>query len=52
MALGQGEIALLKALAHKDEEFHYTFEDKDDYLVASNVACLPQNLHYEYKEQG
>lgn len=52
VALGQGEIALLKALAHRDEEFHYTFEDKDDYLVASNVACLPQNLHYEYKEQG
>ena len=47
--LAQGEVALLRALAHKDVEYRYTFDNEDDFLVASNVARLPENLHYELR---
>lgn len=43
---GQGEIPLLIALAHPDKEFEYLFTDEDDFLVASNCAVRPSNLHY------
>ena len=48
---GQGEVALLRALAHKGTEYHVRFENEDDYLVASNVNRLPANLHYELKSE-
>ena len=48
---GQGEMALLQALAHKDKEYHVTFDNEDDYNVARNVNILPPNLHYELKTQ-
>lgn len=48
---GQGEVALLRALAHKGTEYHVRFENEDDYLVASNVNRLPPNLHYELKSE-
>ena len=47
--LGQGEQPLLWALSHPDEEFSYTFEDEDDFLLAKNCAILPDNLHYFLK---
>ena len=46
---GQGEVALLRALAHKGTEYHVAFDNEDDYLVACNVNRLPENLHYELK---
>lgn len=49
--LGQGEIPLLKALAHPEQEFHYEFDDADDYLVAKNCRVIPDNLHYSLREQ-
>lgn len=49
-SLGQGEIALLKALAHTDQVFSYQFDNKDDYLVAINCTGIPSNLHYSLKE--
>ena len=48
---GQGEVALLRALAHRNEEYHVEFENEDDYLVACNVNRLPANLHYELKSE-
>ena len=48
---GQGEVALLRALAHKGTEYHVRFDNEDDYLVASNVNRLPANLHYELKSE-
>ena len=47
--LGQGEIPLLTALAHPENEYHYEFDNEDDYLIASNCAVLPANLHYSLK---
>ena len=46
---GQGEIALLQALAHKDRDYHVTFDNEDDYNVARNVSIKPSNLHYELR---
>ena len=48
---GQGEVALLRALAHKGTEYHVAFDNEDDYLVACNVNRLPENLHYELKDE-
>ena len=50
--LGQGEIALLKALAHPEQEFHYEFDDADDYLIAKNCRVIPENLHYSLRSQN
>ena len=46
-----GELPLLLALAHPDQQFHYEFDNEDDYLVASNCAIAPANLHYSLKDQ-
>ncbi len=46
---GQGEIALLRALSHKEKEYYVAFDNEDDYNVACNVSILPPNLHYELK---
>lgn len=48
--LGQGEVALTLALSHRDREYHYTFDNEDDYLVAKNVAIMPPNLHYDLRK--
>lgn len=45
--LGQGEIALLLALSHRDQQFTYSFTNPDDYLVASHIVGLPPNLKYQ-----
>lgn len=50
--LGQGEQPLLWALSHPGEEFAYTFDNEDDYLLASNCAIMPPNLHYKLREGG
>ena len=50
--VGQGEIPLLKALAHPEQEFHYEFDNSDDYLVAMNCRVLPNNLHYTLKQNS
>lgn len=44
---GQGEVALLRALSHRDIEYHVTFDNEDDYLVACHAGQIPPNLHYE-----
>lgn len=46
---GQGEVALLIALAHRDKEYTIVFNDADDYRVAQNCAAIPANLHYQLK---
>ena len=46
---GQGEIPLLTALAHPENVYHVQFDNEDDYLIASNCAVLPANLHYSLK---
>ena len=46
---GQGEIPLLTALAHPERDFRYEFDNEDDYLIASNCAAVPSNLHYSLK---
>lgn len=48
--LGNGEIALLKALSHRDVEYEYVFDDEDCYRIASNCVAVPSNLHYKLKE--
>lgn len=47
--VGQGEIPLLKALAHPEQEFNYEFDNADDYLVAQNCRVIPENLHYSVR---
>ncbi|MBO4282548.1 MAG: 1-acyl-sn-glycerol-3-phosphate acyltransferase [Bacteroidales bacterium] len=47
---GQGEVPLLKALAHPDRQFEYVFHDEDDFLVASHCAVMPPNLHYRLEK--
>jgi len=51
-SVGQGEVALLRALAHRNEEYHVAFDNEDDYLVACNVNRLPENLHYELRSES
>lgn len=46
---GQGEIPLLFAWVHRNMEVYAEFQDVDDYLVATNIYGLPQNLHYSLK---
>lgn len=50
--LCQGEIPLLKALAHPEQEFHYEFDNSDDYLIAQNCRVIPENLHYSLRSQN
>ena len=35
---GQGEVALLKALAHRKEQFEYVFDDSEDYAVLKTIV--------------
>ena len=44
--VGQGETALLTALAHPEQQYDVTFDNMDDFLVASHCAAVPANLHY------
>lgn len=44
--VGQGETALLTALAHPEQQYDVTFDNMDDFLVASHCAVVPANLHY------
>ena len=47
---GQGEPALLYALAHKDEEVYAYLGDEDRYKLASHCSCIPSNLHFRMHE--
>ena len=46
---GQGEIAYLFALVHKKTEVYAYCHDEDDFLLVSNMANLPANLHFLIK---
>lgn len=42
---GQGEIPYIMAKVHPNIEVYADFTDEDDYLVASHLQGLPENLH-------
>ncbi|MBQ9474384.1 MAG: 1-acyl-sn-glycerol-3-phosphate acyltransferase [Bacteroidales bacterium] len=48
--VGQGEAALLEALANPDKDYEVWFDNAEDYLIASNCAAVPSNLHYRLRE--
>lgn len=49
---GQGEFAWLFALVNKGVEVYAFDADEDNYLLSSNGACLPPNLHFcRYAEE-
>ncbi len=43
---GQGEYALLFALMHPEIRVDAYDRDEDNILLASNISCLPENLHF------
>ncbi|MBQ0016825.1 MAG: 1-acyl-sn-glycerol-3-phosphate acyltransferase [Bacteroidales bacterium] len=49
--LNQGEIPILKALANKDKDYLFSFDNEDDFRVASNCAILPNNIHFTLTER-
>ncbi|MCR5003774.1 MAG: MMPL family transporter [Bacteroidales bacterium] len=46
---GYGAFALLYALSNKDIEVDAYINDEEKYLVATNCAGLPDNLHYHLR---
>lgn len=46
---GRGELPLLFAWVHPSIQVYAHFSDEDDYLLASHLSHLPQNLHLELK---
>ena len=43
---GQGEYALIFALMHPEVEVDAYDRDEDNVMLASNISCLPANLHF------
>lgn len=43
---GQGEYALIFALMHPGVEVDAYDRDEDNVMLASNISCLPANLHF------
>ena len=43
---GQGEYALIFALMHPEIEVNAYDRDEDNVMLASNISCLPANLHF------
>lgn len=43
---GQGEYALIFALMHPEIEVDAYDRDEDNVMLASNISCLPANLHF------
>lgn len=43
---GQGEYALIFALMHPEIRVDAYDRDEDKILLASNISCLPENLHF------
>ena len=43
---GQGEYALIFALMHPEIEVDAYDKDEDNVMLASNISCLPANLHF------
>ncbi len=43
---GQGEYALIFALMHPEVRVDAYDRDEDNILLASNISCLPENLHF------
>lgn len=43
---GQGEIPFIFAKAHPNMQVYAEFTDEDNYLVASNLQGIPDNLHF------
>ena len=42
---GQGEYALIFALMHPEIQVDAYDRDEDNVMLASNISCLPENLH-------
>ena len=42
----QGEYALIFALMHPEVEVDAYDRDEDNVMLASNISCLPANLHF------
>ena len=47
---GQGEIPYIMAKVHPGLQVYAEFSDEDDFLVASHLQGLPENLHISLKE--
>lgn len=47
---GQGEIPYIMAKVHPGLQVYAEFSDEDDFLVASHLQGLPENLHLSLKE--
>ena len=47
---GQGEIPYIMAKVHPRLQVYAEFSDEDDFLVASHLQGLPENLHLSLKE--
>lgn len=43
---GQGEYALIFSLMHPEIEVDAYDKDEDNVMLASNISCLPANLHF------
>lgn len=43
---GQGEYALIFALMHPEIQVDAYDRDEDNVMLASNISCLPANLHF------
>ena len=43
---GQGECALIFALMHPEIRVDAYDRDEDNIMLASNISCLPENLHF------
>lgn len=43
---GQGEYALIFAMMHPEVEVDAYDRDEDNVMLASNISCLPANLHF------
>ena len=43
---GQGEYALIFSLMHPEIEVDAYDKDEDNVMLASNISCLPENLHF------
>lgn len=46
---GRGELPLLFAWVHPSIQVYAHFSDEDDYLLASHLSHLPENLHLDLK---
>ena len=43
---GQGEYALIFALMHPEIQVDAYDKNEDNVMLASNISCLPDNIHF------